>query len=106
MKIKTDKKFYNTKNGRVYINGKKRSNVILRPETHTFEEAIREINTTFNKYGILSKCDRIVGLFKRGYDELKVRQALREQIVKIKDVNVRFVWAKAYTNQLQKIKGC
>lgn len=106
MKIKTDKKYYDAHNGKVYINGKRRCNTIMRPETHTFEEALHEINSTFNKYGILSKCDRIVGLFKRGYEEFKVRKALQEQINLVGDENIRFVLAKSYTSQLQRIKGC
>lgn len=106
MKIKTDKKFYNEKNGRVYINGKKRSNVILRPETHTFEEAIREINTTFNKYGLLSKCDRILGLFKRGYDESKVRRSLHEIISQIHSSDFRMTLLQNYIGKLERIKGC
>lgn len=105
MKITTDKKYYNEKNGKVYINGIARGQIIPTPDKMDFATAVRYIERTFNKYGILTQADRIVGLFKRGYDELKVKQAIREKFAVIKNTEERLVWVRAYENKLQQIKG-
>lgn len=105
MKITTDKKYYNEKTGKVYINGKARANIVPTPDKMDFTTAINYIERTFNKYGILSQCDRIVGLFRRGYDELRIRQALREKLSIIKDNTEKAIWVRAYENKLQKVKG-
>ena len=49
MKVQ-EKVFINYK-GEKYINGKKSATVLPKPETHTFEEAVKYIDKTFNKYG-------------------------------------------------------
>ena len=105
MKITTDKKYYNPHTKKVYINGKARANIIPTPDKMDFATAIQYIEKTFNKYGILSQCDRIVGLFRRGYDAHKIRIALREKLSVIKDKMDKAMWVRAYESKLQRVKG-
>lgn len=104
MKIKNDVKHYNTENKTVYINGKRRSKIIARPSTHTFEDAIREIDRTFNKYGTFTKCDRILGLYKRGYGKTECEDAIIEHLSVIPNTTVRGQITKSYLKAIERIR--
>ena len=104
MKINTDIKYYRA-DGTVFINGKRRTTGVMRPSTHTFAEAIKEINKSFNKYGILSKCDRVMGLLRRGYAKSDVRKALLELLATIQHKEMRATTAKIYLERLERVRG-
>lgn len=100
MKITTDKKYYNAKNKKVYINGRRRSTELLTPSRFSFEQAIREIDKTFNKYGILTKCDRIVGMVKRGFDRNQCEEAIIEKLSVIPNTATRGQITDSYMRQI------
>lgn len=104
MKINTDIKYYRA-DGTVFVNGKRRTTEVIRPTTHTFAEAIKEINKSFNKYGILSKCDRIMGLLRRGYAKSDVRKALMETLATVRQSDIRTTTAKIYLERLERIRA-
>lgn len=104
MKITTDIKHYNKKNKTVYINGRRRSKIICRPSTHTFEQAIREIDKTFNKYGTLTKCDRILGLYKRGYGRIDCENAIIERLSVIPNTATRGSITNSYMKAIERIR--
>lgn len=103
MKINTDTKYYRA-DGTVFVNGKRRTTGIIRPTTYTFAEAIKEINKSFNKYGILSKCDRIMGLLRRGYAKSDVRKALLKTLATVRQSDIRTTTAKIYLERLERAR--
>lgn len=78
MKIKNDLK--GTFNGVEYIRGKRVCKETITADKYTFEQAIKEIDRTFNKYGLLSKIDRIKGMMKHGFDTEKCKAKIREYL--------------------------
>ena len=101
MKVK-EKVFINYK-GEKYINGKKSATVLPKPDTHTFEEAVKYIDKTFNKYGLFSKCDRLVGLFKRGYDRLLVERELLRKIEVVPNIQLRNQIQDSYLRLVERV---
>lgn len=50
------------------------------PATVTFEQAITDIDTSWNELGLLTRLDRVLALAKKGYDKVKVNETLNQWI--------------------------
>ena len=101
MRIK--EKIYINDKGIKYINGKRVATENPTPATMDFDKAVRYIDRTFNKYGLFTKCDRLVGLFKRGYDRLKVEREILRKIDVIPNVALRTQMQEAYLRKIDRV---
>ena len=101
MKIKEN--VYINDKGIEYINGKRVATENPTPATMSFDKAVKYIDRTFNKYGLFTKCDRLVGLFKRGYDRLMVEKELIRKIDVIPNVQVRTNMQEAYLRAVERV---
>lgn len=101
--MKINEKIYINRRGEKYINGKKVATVLPKPNTHTFTEAVKYIDHTFNKYGLFTKCDRIVGLFKRGYDKQLIEEELLRKLDVIPNIGLRTQMMESYLACVEKI---
>ena len=101
MKIKES--VYINDKGIKYINGKRVATETPTPATMSFEKAVKYIDRTFNKYGLFTKCDRLVGLFKRGYDRVKVEQELLRKIDVIPNIALRTQMAESYLRMIERV---
>ena len=101
MKIKES--IYINDKGIKYINGKRVATENPTPKTMDFDTAVKYIDRTFNKYGLFTKCDRLVGLFKRGYDRVKVERELLRKIDIIPNIQLRTQLQDAYLRQMERV---
>lgn len=99
MKIKES--IYINHKGIKYINGKRVATVVPKPTEMDFATAVKYIDRTFNKYGLFTKCDRLLGLFKRGYDRAKVEAELIRKIDVIPNVMLRHEMQTAYLRKIE-----
>ena len=101
--MKVKESIYINDKGIKYINGKRVATENPTPTTMSFEKAVQYIDRTFNKYGLFTKCDRLVGLFKRGYDRLKVERELVRKIDVIPNIQLRTQLQDAYLRQMERV---
>ena len=101
--MKVKESVYINDKGIKYINGKRVATENPTPATMSFEKAVKYIDRTFNKYGLFTKCDRLVGLFKRGYDRLKVETELLRKIDIIPNIQLRVQLQEAYLRQIERV---
>ena len=74
----TGLKAYNGK--RLFKDYTRRSTMKYDPATVTFEQAVNDIDTSWNENGLLTRLDRVLALAKKGYDKTKVRMTLEQWI--------------------------
>lgn len=74
----TGLKAYNGK--RLFKDYTRRSTMKYDPATVTFEQAIADIDTSWNENGLLTRLDRVLALAKKGYDKTEVKDQLKEWI--------------------------
>lgn len=101
MKIK-ESVYVNAK-GIKYINGKRVATETPTPATMEFDKAVKYIDRTFNKYGLFTKCDRLVGMFKRGYDRMKVEAELIRKLDVIPNPLLRNQIQNSYLRQIERV---
>lgn len=101
MKIK-ESVYVNAK-GVKYINGKRVATEVPTPDKMNFDKAVRYIDRTFNKYGLFTKCDRLVGMFKRGYDRLKVESEIIRKLDVIPNAVLRNQIQDSYLRMIERV---
>lgn len=65
---------------RLFKDCTRRSTMKYDPATVTFEQAITDIDTSWNEMGLLTRLDRVLALAKKGYDKTKVKATLQQWI--------------------------
>ena len=68
------------KGKRLFKDCTRRSTMKYDPATVTFEQAITDIDTSWNENGLLTRLDRVLALAKKGYDKTKVKDTLQQWI--------------------------
>ena len=101
--MKINERKYTNYKGVKYINGKRVATELPTPATMSFERAVKYIDGTFNKYGLFTKCDRLVGLFKRGYDRTKVETELLRKIDVIPNIQLRTQLQDSYLRMVERV---
>lgn len=101
--MKVKESVYINDKGIKYINGKRVATENPTPATMDFDKAVKYIDKTFNKYGLFTKCDRLVGLFKRGYDRLMVERELLRKIEVIPNIQLRTQLQDSYLRAVERV---
>ena len=101
--MKVKESIYINDKGIKYINGKRVATENPTPATMDFDKAVKYIDKTFNKYGLFTKCDRLVGLFKRGYDRLMVERELLRKIEVIPNIQLRTQLQDSYLRAVERV---
>lgn len=65
---------------RLFKDYTRRSHMKYDPKTVTFDQAVCDIDTSWNEMGLLTRLDRVLALAKKGYDKEKVKEKLNEWI--------------------------
>ena len=68
------------KGHRLFKDYTRRSTMKYDPATVTFEQAIIDIDTSWNENGLLTRLDRVLALAKKGYDKERVNGQLKQWI--------------------------